>query len=94
MRSCHTFRKSMTGWIAPAQSPVGCYSLRTALILAATARIAGAFIVELPVEIARLLRAGSWGNEKNLSICSTAAALLMRGSTSTAASTVRRAADR
>jgi hypothetical protein len=48
-------------------------------------------MVELPVDMARLLRAGSSGNENNLVICSTAA-LLMRGST--AASTVHGAGDR
>ena len=92
MRSRHTFRKNDDRLDSTGTSPVGCRSLGTALSLAATAQIAGgAFIVGLPVEMARLLRAGSWGNEKNLSICSTAA-LLVRGST--AASTVHRAADR
>jgi len=73
-------------------SPVGCHSLGHSLNPNRDgADCRGAFIVGLPVEMARLLRAGSWGNEKHLSICSTAA-LLVRDST--AAATVHRAADR
>jgi hypothetical protein len=41
MRSCHTFRKSHDRSHGTGTSPVGCHSLGTALILAATAQIAG-----------------------------------------------------
>jgi hypothetical protein len=85
MRACHTFRKSMTGRIAPAHSGLAAYSLAPE-----TGQIAGASTIERSLRMA-LLRARSWGNEKNLFIFSTAA-LLMRDST--AASTVHRAADR
>jgi len=80
----------MTGWIEPSHYRLAAIVWHGLNPGRDSADCRGAFVVGRPVEMARLLRAGSWGNEKNLSICSTAA-LLVRDRT--AASTVYRAAD-